>query len=127
MRFASLGSGSRGNGSIVASQNTAVLVDCGFSYKEALTRLKRLGLDPDDLDGILVTHEHSDHVSGVDALSTKHGIPVYASRGTWIEVGTANFNKSIYINDLFSIGDIDIMPVTVPHDCLLYTSDAADE
>ena len=116
MRFASLGSGSRGNGSIVASQTTAVLVDCGFSYKEALTRLKRLGLDPDDLDGILVTHEHSDHVSGVEALSTKHGIPVYASRGTWIEVGAANFNKSIYINDLFSIGDIDIMPVTVPHD-----------
>ena len=68
MRFASLGSGSRGNGSIVASQTTIVLVDCGFQYKEALARLKRLRLDPEDLDGILVTHEHSDHVSGVEAL-----------------------------------------------------------
>ena len=116
MRFASLGSGSRGNGSIVASQTTVVQVDCGFSYKEALIRLKRLGLDPEELDGILVTHEHSDHVSGVEALATKHSIPVYASRGTWIEVGADRFDKAIYINDLFSIGDIDIRPITVPHD-----------
>ena len=116
MRFASLGSGSRGNGSIVATQTTAVLVDCGFSYKEALIRLKRLGLDPEELDGILVTHEHSDHVSGVEALATKHSIPVYASRGTWIEVGADRFDKAIYINGLFSIGDIDIWPITVPHD-----------
>ena len=116
MRFASLGSGSRGNGSIVASQTTVVQVDCGFSYKEALIRLKRLGLDPEELDGILVTHEHSDHVSGVEALATKHSIPVYASRGTWIEVGADRFDKAIYINGLFSIGDIDIWPITVPHD-----------
>jgi phosphoribosyl 1,2-cyclic phosphodiesterase len=116
VRFASLGSGSRGNGSIVASQTTVVQVDCGFSYKEALIRLKRLGLDPEELDGILVTHEHSDHVSGVQALATKHSIPVYASRGTWIEVGPDRFDKAIYINDLFSIGDIDIRPITVPHD-----------
>jgi phosphoribosyl 1,2-cyclic phosphodiesterase len=116
VRFASLGSGSRGNGSIVASQTTVVQVDCGFSYKEALIRLKRLGLDPEELDGILVTHEHSDHVSGVEALATKHSIPVYASRGTWIEVGPDRFDKAIYINDLFSIGDIDIRPITVPHD-----------
>ena len=116
MRFASLGSGSRGNGSIVASKTTVVLVDCGFSYKEALIRLKRLGLDPEELDGIVVTHEHSDHFSGVEALAARHSIPVYASRGTWIEVGAYRFNKAIYINDLFSIGDIDISPVTVPHD-----------
>ncbi len=116
MRFASLGSGSRGNGSIVASQTTILLVDCGFHYKEALHRLKRLSLDPEDLDGILVTHEHSDHVSGVEALANRHSIPVYASRGTWIEIGINRFNKSINIKDFFSIGDIDISPVTVPHD-----------
>ena len=116
MRFASLGSGSRGNGSIVASQTTIVLVDCGFHYKEAFARLKRLGLVPEDLDGILVTHEHSDHVSGVEALANKHSIPVYASRGTWIEIGTDRFNNPFFIKGLFSIGDIDISPVTVPHD-----------
>ena len=116
MRFASLGSGSRGNGSIIASQTTVVLVDCGFQYKEALRRLKRLSLDPEELDGILVTHEHSDHVSGVEALANKHSIPVYASRGTWIEIGINRFNKPFKISGQFSIGDIDISPVTVPHD-----------
>ena len=116
MRFASLGSGSRGNGSVVASQSTTLLVDCGFSYKEAVLRLKRLGLEPDDLTAIVVTHEHSDHVGGVEALANKHSIPVYASRGTWIEVGEESFSNSIYINDLFSIGDIEVSPITVPHD-----------
>lgn len=116
MRFASLGSGSRGNGSVVASQTTIVLVDCGFSYKEAVLRLKRLGLGPEDLSAIVVTHEHSDHVGGVEALSNKHSIPVYASRGTWIEVGEESYSNPIYINDLFSIGDIEVSPITVPHD-----------
>ncbi|MEG3593576.1 MAG: MBL fold metallo-hydrolase [Pseudomonadota bacterium] len=116
MRFASLGSGSRGNGTIVASQTTVLLVDCGFSYKEALHRLKRLELEPNDLSGIVVTHEHGDHVSGVETLANKHSIPVYASRGTWIEIGVNKFTNPIYINTLFSIGDIDVKPVKVPHD-----------
>lgn len=116
MRFASLGSGSRGNGTIVASQTTVLLVDCGFSYRDTLHRLRRLGLEPKDLSGILVTHEHGDHVSGVETLANKHSIPVYASRGTWIEIGEKKFTNPQYINTLFSIGDIDIIPVTVPHD-----------
>ena len=116
MRFASLGSGSRGNGTIVASQTTVLLVDCGFSYRDTLHRLRRLELKPKDLSGILVTHEHGDHVSGVETLANKHSIPVYASRGTWIEIGEKKFTNPRYINTLFSIGDIDIIPVTVPHD-----------
>lgn len=116
MRFASLGSGSRGNGTIVASQATILLVDCGFSYKEALHRLKRLELEPTDLSGILVTHEHGDHVSGVETLANRHSIPVYASRGTWIEIGANKFKNPMYINALFAIRDIEIIPVTVPHD-----------
>lgn len=116
MRFASLGSGSRGNGTIVASQTTNLLVDCGFSYKEALHRLKRLELEPTDLSGILVTHEHGDHVSGVETLANRHSIPVYASRGTWIEIGANKFKNPMYINALFAIRDIEIIPVTVPHD-----------
>ena len=70
MRFASLGSGSKGNSSVVASDTTSIMVDCGFSYKEVIERLKRLDIDPDALAAIIVTHEHSDHVSGVEALST---------------------------------------------------------
>jgi phosphoribosyl 1,2-cyclic phosphodiesterase len=116
VRFASLGSGSRGNGSVVASDSTTVLVDCGFSYKEAISRLKRLKVDPDSLSGILVTHEHSDHASGIEGLANRHNIPVYASRGTWIEIGQDICNKSNIINGLFSIGDIEVRPIAVPHD-----------
>ena len=114
MRFASLGSGSRGNGTIVASQTTVLLVDCGFSYRDT-TPLKTLELKPKDLSGILVTHEHGDHVSGVETLVSKHSIPVYASRGTWIEIEKKNSLTWIY-QYFILIGDIDIIPVTVPHD-----------
>ena len=116
MRFASLGSGSKGNCSVVASDSISILVDCGFSYKDVITRLKRLDLDPDGLAAIIVTHEHSDHVSGVEALSNRHAIPVYASRGTWIEIDADNYKFSNNINGLFSIGDINITPIPVPHD-----------
>ena len=101
MRFASLGSGSRGNGTIVASQTTVLLVDCGFSYRDTLHRLRRLELEPKDLSGILVTHEHGDHVSGVETLANKHSIPVYASRGTWIEIGE-KIQEPEYISILYS-------------------------
>ena len=116
MRFASLGSGSRGNASVVASESTTILVDCGFSYKEAVIRLRRLGIDADNLSGIVVTHEHADHISGVDALATKHNIPVYASRGTWIEFGKTSFKDAKQIMGPFSINDINVSPITVPHD-----------
>ena len=116
MRFASIGSGSRGNGSVVASESTIILIDCGFSYKETVIRLKRLGLEPNSLSGIVVTHEHTDHISGVDVLSTKHSIPVYASRGTWIEFGKITTKYVNQIKGPFSINDINVSPITVPHD-----------
>ena len=82
MRFASLGSGSEGNGLVVEAGGTRVLVDCGFGVRDAAARLARLGLAPDDLDAILVTHEHADHIGGVPAFAAKHGIPVWATFGT---------------------------------------------
>ena len=116
MRFASLGSGSKGNSSVVASDTTSIMVDCGFSYKEVKERLKRLDIDPDTLAAIIVTHEHSDHVSGVEALSTRHAIPVFASRGTWIEIDADKYQFINHIEGLFSVGDISITPIPVPHD-----------
>ncbi|WP_300725406.1 MBL fold metallo-hydrolase [Pseudomonas sp.] len=82
MRFAVLGSGSQGNGTLIASDSTYVLVDCGFSLRETERRLVRLGVSPHQLSAILVTHEHADHVHGVGLLSRRYNLPVYMSRGT---------------------------------------------
>lgn len=116
MRFASLGSGSRGNGTVVSHRDTHLLVDCGFGYRDAVSRLARIGLSPDALSGVIVTHEHSDHWAGVAALAGKHGLPVYASRGTWIEVTGHGIEDAREIRGEFAVGDMQVTPVTVPHD-----------
>ena len=82
MRFASLGSGSKGNCLIVEEKNTRLLLDCGFSTKEIITRLLRLGIQPNMLDGIIITHEHADHISGVERFARKFDLPVWLTHGT---------------------------------------------
>ncbi len=118
MRFASLGSGSKGNATLVRTEETLLMVDCGFSLRETTRRLERLRVHPWQLDAILVTHEHSDHCSGVAALSRKFEIPVYLSHGT---AGTGRCDGSHRLQcfnseQRFTIGAIDIAAVTVPHD-----------
>src|SRR4051794_7841327 len=81
MRFTSLGSGSSGNGLVVESGNTRVLLDCGFTLGETRRRLERVGLAPSMLAGILVTHEHDDHMGGVARFAKRFAIPVYVTRG----------------------------------------------
>lgn len=86
MRFASLGSGSDGNALLIESQDgtriTRVLIDCGFSLREARRKLRAAGIEPEQLDAILVTHEHGDHVGGVFRLSRSHRIPAWLTHGT---------------------------------------------
>ena len=89
MRFASLGSGSDGNGLIVEAGATRVLVDCGFTLTETVTRLGRLGLAPADLAAVLVTHEHDDHVGGVARFARRYDIPVHLTYGTLVALGSA--------------------------------------
>jgi phosphoribosyl 1,2-cyclic phosphodiesterase len=120
MRFASLGSGSEGNGLVVESGGTRVLVDCGFGVRDAAARLGRLGLVPSSLTAILVTHEHSDHVGGVPAFAARHGIPVWATFGTLAAV-SARFEGMSQVygfdsHDGFAIDALEITPVPVPHD-----------
>lgn len=71
MRFASLGSGSRGNALLVEAGGTKLLVDCGFSLRSAVSRLARLSIAPEEITGILVTHEHSDHLAGVGRFASR--------------------------------------------------------
>lgn len=118
MRFASLGSGSRGNASLVQWRDTTILVDCGFSAREVELRLARLDLSPADLDAILVTHEHGDHISGVGVLARKHKIPVWMTVGTTMQFNGGRLPELHHFHghDRFSIRDIEVEPYTVPHD-----------
>ena len=118
LRFAFLGSGSRGNGLLVQAGQTCVLVDCGFSANEAERRLQRLGCDPAALSAIVVTHEHGDHIGGVARLARRHQLTVWMTMGTRASgrckgcstVGTFSAHEP------FVIGDLEIQPYPVPHD-----------
>ena len=120
MRFASLGSGSEGNGLVVEAGDTRVLIDCGFGIRDTSKRLARLGLEPSSLAAILVTHEHSDHVGGVPAFAARHGIPVWATFGTLAAV-SERFEGMTHVygfdsHDRFAIEALQIEPIPVPHD-----------
>ena len=120
MRFASLGSGSRGNALVVDSGKTRVLVDCGFSGRSMLERLGRLGMEAGSIDALLVTHEHSDHVSGVARFAARFGIPVVLTHGSFAALGdlpaAAPAFRLIDSHAAFALGDLEILPYPVPHD-----------
>lgn len=118
IRFASLGSGSEGNALLVEAGQSRVLLDCGFSVAETVRRLERLGVGPDSLDAILVTHEHDDHVGGVARFSRRFGTPVYLSYGTYTAATRDDFSEVVIIDSHtpFTIGDLEVMPYPVPHD-----------
>jgi len=118
MRFASLGSGSRGNATVVSHGNTTLLVDCGFSAKETEKRLQRFELEPGKLSGIVVTHEHADHINGVRVLARKYQLPVYATAGTasHLAADVMSLVEEFSCHEVFSVGDIEVQPFPVPHD-----------
>ena len=120
MRFASIGSGSEGNGLVVEAGSTRVMIDCGFGVRDTAARLARIGVAPESLDAILVTHEHADHVGGVPAFAARHGIPVWLTFGTLTSVGERFANVAhVYgfdSHDRFVVGDLEVLPFPVPHD-----------
>lgn len=118
MRFASLGSGSRGNATLIEAGDTRLLLDCGFSETETRKRLGRFGLAPADISAIIVTHEHSDHINGVGAVARKHQLPVYLTHGTATadKTGVLPERHLFHGHETFAIGDIELHPFPVPHD-----------
>jgi phosphoribosyl 1,2-cyclic phosphodiesterase len=119
VRFASLGSGSRGNALLVESGNTRLLVDAGFGPREMSRRLERLGLVPTDIDAVLVTHEHSDHVGGVFACARKYDWSVHLTHGTLAACRHAGEGVRVAVFDsheALAIDGIRVLPFPVPHD-----------
>ena len=118
MHFASLGSGSRGNGTLLRLGDVCVLVDCGFTLRQLQRRLEGAGLGLEDLSAVVVTHEHSDHASGIGPLVRRTGVPVHATAGTWrgMRREPAVEDRVVHGDRPFRIGDLEILPVTVPHD-----------
>lgn len=118
MQLASLGSGSRGNCTLIEADGTTLLVDCGFSMRETERRLQRLSREIQQVTAILVTHEHGDHVRGVASLAKKYDIPIWSSRGTAKAAKLHELQQwnCIDIHKEFEINSIQIQPVPVPHD-----------
>jgi len=131
MRFASLGSGSRGNALLVEAGNTLVMLDCGFSVRETARRMALLGRHPEQLAALLVTHEHGDHVRGIAALARRYRIPVWLTQGTRRMLRDAELPvvRCYDGHGAFTIDDLQLNPFTVPHDarepCQFVFSDGA--
>lgn len=131
MRFAFLGSGSRGNALVVSSGKTRLLVDCGFSAAETERRLQRLGLSPSGLTAVVITHEHADHVKGALRFAQRHDLPLWMTPGTWHAMGVpAGPRLELFSpHEAFAIGDLGLEPYPMPHDarepCQFVFSDGA--
>lgn len=124
MRLCSIASGSSGNCVYVGSEATHLLVDTGISGKRVEQGLKGLDLSPKDLDGILITHEHADHISGLGVITRKYEIPIYATEGTiraMLESGSlGNVEESLFHtikeDEKFILKDLTINPMHISHD-----------
>ncbi len=118
--FISLISGSSGNATYLADGKTHILIDCGMSGKQLLESLNRIGVSPEALDALLITHEHSDHTKGAGVAARRYGLPVYATEGTHAAMNIGDIaDEQIKIIDSshdFEIGTIGVKAFDIPHD-----------
>ncbi len=122
MKICSVRSSSKGNATVIYDDETMILVDCGISGKLLESSLMESGLDPQRLDAVVVTHEHTDHIKGIGVISRKFNIPVFATYGTWngMKKSVGEIlpeNKKLFDENLsFEIGGICVTPFAIPHD-----------
>ncbi len=122
LELAVLGSGSSGNSALLCLGDTRILIDAGLSARQLCVRLESLGVDPDSLSGILLTHEHGDHTRGIDVFCRKRELPIFATTHTCAMVGE-NVKSPVVWNPFeagsaFSIGGISVESFSVPHDAV---------
>lgn len=124
MRLCSIASGSSGNCIYIGSENTHLLVDAGISRKRIEEGLQQIGVRGEELTGILVTHEHADHIQGLGVFSRKYEIPIYATAGTILGIQSSKslgkmpegICSQIHNDEDFTLGDILIHPFAISHD-----------
>src|SRR5207237_4458505 len=122
-----LASGSRGNATLVESSSARILVDAGISCRETFKRLKSIGRDPREISAVLITHEHSDHISGLATLAKKLKVPIFMTGATHLACARTVKDSSgeppqvaklevFAPGRSFQVADITVMPFTIPHD-----------
>lgn len=123
MKVTVLASGSGGNVTYIETEHTRLLIDCGITYRQIIQRLSTHQLELTNLDGILITHEHTDHIKGLDVTLKRHDTSVFLTKDTFAGIHprvSVNINKEQvqYIDPFqpFTIGDITITPVSISHD-----------
>ena len=120
VNFTSLISGSSGNATFISDGHTHILTDCGMSGARLKDALKKIGITPESLSAVLITHEHIDHVRGIGVIARRYGLPVYATEKTLsaLDCGPINENLlcAIKPDEDFEIGSIGIRPFSIPHD-----------
>lgn len=120
MRAINLASGSDGNATYIEDEDKKIILDMGLSCSETVARLERIGVKPNEISAILVSHEHSDHIKGIDVFASKYGVPVYAHQDVWY--GLDDKLKKVKVENRkifegqFQFEDLIITPVQVPHD-----------
>ena len=116
LRFASLGSGSRGNALLVESSDTLLMVDCGLPRRVVEERLRALGRHAAHVAAVLITHEHGDHIDGIGPFQRRYGTPVWSTLGTAGSLRGLHGQRSFSCHRTLTIGAIDVQPFPVPHD-----------
>lgn len=122
LKYCSIGSGSSGNCHVITYKDTGILIDAGLAGKTITSGIKQADFDIDKIQGIFITHEHSDHIKGAGIMSRKLDIPIYANLKTWCgmkdKIGNIKEeNMVVFENDrTYALGDIKIRPFSIPHD-----------
>ena len=130
MKLCSIASGSSGNCIFAGTESTSILIDTGLSGKRIEAGLNEIGHTAREADGILITHEHSDHISGLGVMARRYGIPIYATAGTkkailkYKSIGEIpeGLFRDIEEGREFTIGDITVSPVPISHDAAMPTA-----
>ena len=120
--YCPLASGSKGNCVFVGSRETKILIDDGLSYRQLVLRLNEIGIKVDQIDAILITHDHTDHIRGLPTLTGRHGIPIFANsdtaKGIIDALDTSPKFKIFSTGEAFEFGDLEIHPFSIQHDTL---------